>query len=61
MAGEPATLFVLPVLYAMFIRDTPETDEQRRARLANHTSADHGQADPPPADEWNEDQHREGF
>ena len=31
LAGEPATLFVLPVLYAMFIHDTPETEEERRS------------------------------
>jgi multidrug efflux pump subunit AcrB len=31
LAGEPATLFVLPVLYALFIHDTPETEEERGA------------------------------
>ena len=42
LAGEPATLFVLPVIYSLFIHDTPETEEERKARLADQTAADHG-------------------
>ena len=60
LAGEPATLFVLPVLYAMFIHDTPETEEERKARLAAHPAADHGQSDPTPPVEWNHDHHDNG-
>ena len=60
LAGEPATLFVLPVLYAMFIHDTPETEEERKARLAAHPAAAHGHADPTPPVEWNHDHHDNG-
>ena len=42
LAGEPATLFVLPALYSLFVHDTPETEEERKARLAAHTDDDHG-------------------
>jgi multidrug efflux pump subunit AcrB len=52
MAGEPATLFVLPVLYSLLIRDTPETEEERRARHAAHSAADHGDPDPTPEVDW---------
>ena len=60
LAGEPATLFVLPVLYALFIHDTPETEEERKARLAAHPAAAHGHADPTPPVEWNHDHHDNG-
>ena len=60
LAGEPETLFVLPVLYAMFIHDTPETEEERRARVAGHSTADHGEADSTPPVEWNHDHHDQG-
>jgi len=60
LAGEPATLFVLPVLYALFIHDTPETEEERKARLADQTAADRGHADPTPPVEWNHDHHEGG-
>ena len=57
LAGEPATLFVLPVLYALFIHDTPETEEERKARLADHPADDDGDSDPTPPVEWNHDHH----
>ena len=38
LAGEPATLFVLPVLYSLLIHDTPQTEEERKARLAAHSA-----------------------
>ena len=60
LAGEPATLFVLPVLYALFIHDTPETEEERKARLAAHPVAAHGHADPTPPVEWDHDHHDNG-
>jgi multidrug efflux pump subunit AcrB len=60
LAGEPATLFVLPVLYALFIHDTPETEEERKARLAARPAGDHGHADPTPPDEWNHDDRDNG-
>ena len=41
LAGEPATLFVLPVLYSLIVHDTPETEEERKARLAAHPAAAH--------------------
>ena len=34
LAGEPATLFVLPALYSLFIHDSPDVEEERRARRA---------------------------
>jgi hypothetical protein len=49
LAGEPATLFVLPALYSLFIHDTPETEEERKARQASG----HGHpSDPAPHVEW---------
>jgi multidrug efflux pump subunit AcrB len=54
LAGEPATLFVLPALYSLFIHDTPQAEEERKARQ----SAGHGHPlDPAPHVEWdhNED------
>ena len=32
LAGEPATLFVLPALYSLFIHDSPEVEEERKRR-----------------------------
>jgi len=60
LAGEPATLFVLPVLYAMFIHDTPETEEERKARLDSHATSEHGHSDPTPPVEWNHDGDQRG-
>jgi multidrug efflux pump subunit AcrB len=52
LAGEPATLFVLPALYSLFIRDTPQTEEERRARRGAHSAAGHGDPDPTPEVDW---------
>ncbi len=35
LAGEPATLFVLPVIYSLIVRDSAKEIEERRARQAN--------------------------
>jgi multidrug efflux pump subunit AcrB len=49
LAGEPATLFVLPALYSLFIHDSPaEEEERKRRREAGH--GEHG--DPAPDVEW---------
>ena len=34
LAGEPATLFVLPALYSLLIKDSHQTEEERKTRLA---------------------------
>jgi multidrug efflux pump subunit AcrB len=52
MAGEPATLFVLPALYSLFIHDSAETEEQRKARRAASHDA---HSDPAPDVEWDHD------
>ena len=57
LAGEPATLFIVPALYVWMIRDTKEMEEERKARLAGHATPDHGHADPTPPVEWNHDNH----
>jgi hypothetical protein len=40
LAGEPATLFVLPVIYSLIVRDSAKEIEERKARQAN--GAGHG-------------------
>jgi multidrug efflux pump subunit AcrB len=40
MAGEPATLFVLPVIYSLIVRDSPKQIEERKARQANGEGAE---------------------
>jgi multidrug efflux pump subunit AcrB len=52
LAGEPATLFVLPALYSLFIHDTPEREEQRKAR---HSAPHDLNPDPTPDVEWEHD------
>jgi multidrug efflux pump subunit AcrB len=52
LAGEPATLFVLPALYSLFIRDTAQTEEERRARRGAHSAAGHRDPDPTPEVDW---------
>ena len=58
LAGEPATLFVVPALYVWMIRDTPEVEEERRARRAAHPAADHGEPDPSPDLDWDHNGHQ---
>jgi multidrug efflux pump subunit AcrB len=45
MAGEPATLFVLPVIYSLIVRDSAKQIEERKARQANGEGAE-GHAPP---------------
>ena len=52
LAGEPATLFVLPVLYSLLIKDSPQTEEERKARLV--ASGEH-HPDLTPDFEWDND------
>jgi hypothetical protein len=52
LAGEPATLIVLPALYSLFIRDSAESEEERRARHAAHSAADQGSTDPTLGVDW---------
>ena len=60
LAGEPATLFIVPALYVWMIHDTPEMEEKRKARRAAHAAGDHGHSDPTPPVEWNHDHHEGG-
>ena len=53
LAGEPATLFVLPALYSLLIHDSKQTEEERRTRLA--ASHDEDQ-DPTPDVSWDHDE-----
>jgi multidrug efflux pump subunit AcrB len=46
MAGEPATLFVVPALYAWMIRDTPKQIADRAARM--EAGQAHHDTDPAP-------------
>jgi multidrug efflux pump subunit AcrB len=51
LAGEPATLFVLPVIYTLLVKDSPKQIAERAARESSaHTTA----ADPSPGAGWNE-------
>jgi len=45
LAGEPATLFVLPVIYTLLVRESPKEVAERTARLH---SAHQPNSDPPP-------------
>jgi multidrug efflux pump subunit AcrB len=49
LAGEPATLFVLPALYSLFIHDSKQEEAERRARP---TSEGEHHADSPPEVEF---------
>jgi len=40
LAGEPATLFVLPVIYSLIVRDTPQQKAERAGRLRPVPEAD---------------------
>ncbi len=40
MAGEPATLFVLPVIYSLIVHESPKEIEEREARQANGEGAE---------------------
>jgi multidrug efflux pump subunit AcrB len=53
LAGEPATLFVLPVIYSLIVRDNPN----RRAELAaRHDAASGAGSDPAKDAGWNDDE-----
>ncbi|HXZ25898.1 MAG TPA: efflux RND transporter permease subunit [Nitrospiria bacterium] len=52
LAGEPATLFVLPVLYSLLIKDSPQMEEERKARLV---AAGEHHPEPTPGIEWDND------
>ncbi|HZW34380.1 MAG TPA: efflux RND transporter permease subunit [Isosphaeraceae bacterium] len=51
LAGEPATLFVLPAIYSLIVRESPKEAEERLARQA----AGHGVPAAPPEGGWEED------
>jgi multidrug efflux pump subunit AcrB len=53
LAGEPATLFVLPVIYALLVRDTPKDLAERAAR---HAAAHGPSGGTPPEGVWEADQ-----
>jgi multidrug efflux pump subunit AcrB len=50
LAGEPATLFVLPAIYSLIVRESPKEAQERLARA----TAGHGQPAPPEGS-WEED------
>jgi multidrug efflux pump subunit AcrB len=51
LAGEPATLFVLPVIYTLLVKDSPKQKAERAAReQARQTTA----AEPSPDPGWSE-------
>jgi multidrug efflux pump subunit AcrB len=50
LAGEPATLFVLPAIYSLIVRESPKEAQERLAR----TAAGHGEPAPPEGS-WEED------
>jgi multidrug efflux pump subunit AcrB len=54
LAGEPATLFVLPALYSLFVHDSPEFEEERMAR---QTAPHDLNPDPTPSVEWDQNGH----
>jgi multidrug efflux pump subunit AcrB len=52
LAGEPATLFVLPVIYSLLVRETPRQKAERTARRA---SAPQPATNPPPSNDWEDE------
>ena len=52
LAGEPATLFVLPALYSLLVHDSRAEEEEHTARRRTH---DDEQIDPAPEVEWDHD------
>ncbi len=55
LAGEPATLFVLPVIYSLLVRDNPKQRAEAAARHEqdrNHASG----SDPEPDAGWRDDE-----
>ncbi len=52
LAGEPATLFVLPVIYSFLVRDKPG---QRDEHAARHEATQPHSSDPPPDAGWQGD------
>jgi multidrug efflux pump subunit AcrB len=54
LAGEPATLFVLPVIYSLIVRESAQEAAQRISRRqAGHGNASHSPAE----DGWTQDHH----
>jgi multidrug efflux pump subunit AcrB len=49
LAGEPATLFVLPVIYTLLVKESPN---ERAERAARHNSGQEPEADPAPDAGW---------
>jgi multidrug efflux pump subunit AcrB len=49
LAGEPATLFVLPVIYTLLVKESPK---DRAERAARHNSGHEPEADPAPDAGW---------
>jgi multidrug efflux pump subunit AcrB len=52
LAGEPATLFVLPVIYSLLIKDSPK---QLAEQAARHHSGEGTNSDPAPDAGWHEE------
>ncbi len=49
LAGEPATLFVLPVIYTLLVKESPKDRAERSAR---HSSGQEPEANPAPDAGW---------
>ncbi len=56
LAGEPATLFVLPVMYTLLVKDSAKDVAERMAR---HNSAHQPNSDPPPDAGWEKKEEEE--
>ncbi|HKI21476.1 MAG TPA: efflux RND transporter permease subunit, partial [Isosphaeraceae bacterium] len=56
LAGEPATLFVLPVIYTLLVRDSAKDVAERAAR---HNSAHQPNSDPTPDAGWGKKEEEE--
>ena len=49
LAGEPATLFVLPVIYSLIVKDSPKQKAERAARQQSADSSHARSVRPTPA------------
>jgi multidrug efflux pump subunit AcrB len=55
LAGEPATLFVLPSIYSLIVRDSPGDIRRRRARQDADLGAEGAEDPPMPEGGWEEE------
>ncbi len=58
MAGEPATLFVLPVIYTLLVRESPKDRAEREARHKSATEHEGGPVLDAASQHKNDEEHR---